>query len=142
MSVNVRKVDELKDKTIQKRLQKVFGSMQSLISALWHVLGNSYTLKFQVRDASVPDRILWEKEGRLAFDSDRQTIYPTLEGLPITITQEDLLKAFRSKLEVKELLVFVCWEFQIGDFKTLLPVQWPIREELIIVTKETPITLS
>ena len=136
-----QEVSSVKDSTIRKRLETVFDNMKHITEAIMDVLKGSYLLKLQVRDASVPDRVLWERPGELQYDRERRLIMPVVNGLPITITLDDLLKAFKSKIEVKELPVFMCWEFQIGEYKTLCYLP-PVMRHLIIVSEENPITIS
>lgn len=137
----LQEIEQVKDETIKKRLTTIFDGMKHITEALMDVLKGSYLLKLQVRDASVPDRVLWERPGELQYDRERHLIVPAVDGLPITITLEDLLKAFRSKMEVKELPVFMCWEFQVGEYKTLCYLP-PVQRHLIIVSEENPIKLS
>lgn len=137
----LQEIEQVKDETIKKRLTTIFDNMKHITEALMDILKGSYLLKLQVRDASVPNRVLWERPGELRYDKERHLIVPEVDGLPITITLEDLLKAFRSKMEVKELPVFMCWEFQVGEYKTLCYLP-PVSRHLIIVSEENPIKLS
>jgi len=135
-----KKIDDLKDETIKKRLINIFSNMKPLAQVLFDMIDGAYVLKLQIRDASVPDRVLWEAQGKLVLNQNKSSIIPVIDKeLPITITLDDLKKAFRSDIQVKELPVFVCWEFQAGDRKELMPLSWPVEASLIIVSDEHPI---